>query len=63
MPLHHPGQWIFLSPEELYFSSCDSVTAGGAIYYSLSCGLIIKSTLICQSTRDMVALESIGLKI
>jgi hypothetical protein len=25
MLLHHPGQWFFLSPEKLYFFSCDSV--------------------------------------
>jgi hypothetical protein len=29
MRLHRPGQWFFLSPEELYFSSCDSVLLGG----------------------------------
>jgi hypothetical protein len=23
--LHRPSQWFFLSPEKLYFSSCDSV--------------------------------------
>jgi hypothetical protein len=28
MRLHHPSQWLFLSPEKLYFSSCDSVLLG-----------------------------------
>jgi hypothetical protein len=28
MRLHRPGQWFFLSPEKLYFSSCDSVLLG-----------------------------------
>jgi hypothetical protein len=26
--LHRPGPWFFLSPEKLYFSSCDSVLLG-----------------------------------
>jgi hypothetical protein len=28
MWLHHPGQWIFLSPEKLCFSSCNNVLLG-----------------------------------
>jgi hypothetical protein len=28
MQLHRPGQWFSLSPEKLYFSSCDSVLIG-----------------------------------
>jgi hypothetical protein len=28
MWLHCPSQWFFLSPEKLYFSSCDSVLLG-----------------------------------
>jgi hypothetical protein len=28
MRLHRPGQWVFLSPEKLYFSSFDSVLRG-----------------------------------
>jgi hypothetical protein len=33
MRLHRPRQWFFLSPEKLYFSSCDSVLLG--VRYSL----------------------------
>jgi hypothetical protein len=28
MRLHHPAQWFFLFPENLYFSSCDSGLLG-----------------------------------
>jgi hypothetical protein len=28
MRLHRPGQWFYLSPEKLYFSSCGSVLIG-----------------------------------
>jgi hypothetical protein len=28
MRLHRPDQWFFLSPEKLYFSSCNSVLLG-----------------------------------
>jgi hypothetical protein len=38
MRLHRPGRWFFLSPEKLYFSSCDSVLLG--------CDMVKSDTLI-----------------
>jgi hypothetical protein len=26
--LHRPGQWLFLSPEKVYFASCDRILLG-----------------------------------
>jgi hypothetical protein len=43
MRVHRPGQWFFLSPEKMYFSSCDSVLVGGRyIDTSVATKLLIK---------------------
>jgi hypothetical protein len=60
MRLHRPGQWFFLSPEKLYFSSCDSVLLGGAIYVFIKVFMVF---LLARTNAELVSKVFVALHV